>query len=99
METLSLAGARLCGGFSRAPSLTTSGTPGKDKMVQYEFQFAIGTDNAYEVAVLEFGSSSMIGNGVIFTRSWGESARPLFMPEPAPGESRGAGSGSPLARL
>ena len=43
-------------------------------------------------------SSPIIGNGVIFTRSWGESARPLFMPEPAPGPNRGAGSGSPLAR-
>jgi hypothetical protein len=42
--------------FPGAPTLTTSGTPGKDKMVQYEFQTAIGTDNAYEVAVLEFGA-------------------------------------------
>jgi putative endonuclease len=29
----------------------------------------------------------------------GAGARPLFMPEPAPGPNRGAGSGSPLARL
>jgi hypothetical protein len=42
--------------FSAVPTLTTSGTPGKDKMVQYEFQTAIGTDYAYEVAVLEFGT-------------------------------------------
>ena len=42
--------------FPGTATLTTSGTPGKDKMVQYEFQFAIGTDNAYEVAVLEFGT-------------------------------------------
>ena len=41
--------------FPAAPTLTTSGTPGKDKMVQYEFQTAVGTDYAYEVAVLEFG--------------------------------------------
>ncbi len=42
--------------FPIAPKLTTSGTPGKDKMVQYEFQVAIGSENAYEVAVLEFGA-------------------------------------------
>ena len=42
--------------FPGVPTPTTSGTPGKDKMVQYEFQTAIGTANAYEVAVLEFGA-------------------------------------------
>jgi hypothetical protein len=42
--------------FPAAPTLTTTGTPGKDKMVQYEFQTALGTDYAYEVAVLEFGA-------------------------------------------
>src|SRR5579864_6674962 len=42
--------------FPGAPTPTVSGTPGKDKMVQYEFQTAIGVDHAYEVAVLEFGA-------------------------------------------
>jgi len=42
--------------FPRAPELTTSGTPGKDTLVQYEFQAPIGDNYAYEVAVLEFGS-------------------------------------------
>jgi hypothetical protein len=41
--------------FPAAPTLTTSGTPGTDKMVQYEFQAPIGTDYA-EIAVLEFGA-------------------------------------------
>ncbi|HXP03145.1 MAG TPA: hypothetical protein VN808_03425 [Stellaceae bacterium] len=42
--------------FPGSPALTTSGTPDKDKMVQYEFQTAIGTDYAYEIAVLEFSA-------------------------------------------
>jgi hypothetical protein len=42
--------------FPGPPTLTTSGAPGKDKMVEYEFQTAIGSDFAFEVAVLEFGA-------------------------------------------
>jgi hypothetical protein len=42
--------------FPGAPALTLSGTPGKDKMVQYEFQVAADEDHAFEVAVLEFGA-------------------------------------------
>jgi hypothetical protein len=42
--------------FPGAPTLTSSGTPGKDKMVQYEFQVAADEDHAFEVAVLEFGA-------------------------------------------
>jgi hypothetical protein len=42
--------------FPGSPTLTTSGAPDKDKMVQYEFQTAISTGYAYEIAVLEFGA-------------------------------------------
>ena len=42
--------------FPGAPTLTLNGTPGKDKMVQYEFQLAADDDHAFEVAVLEFGA-------------------------------------------
>lgn len=42
--------------FPGEPTLTPSGTPGKDKMVQYEFQVAVDGDHAFEVAVLEFGA-------------------------------------------
>lgn len=42
--------------FPQEPTLTTTGTPGKDTLVQYEFQVAPSDDYAYEVAVLEFGA-------------------------------------------
>ena len=42
--------------FPGTPTLSTSGAPGKDKMVQYEFQVAADEDHAFEVAVLEFGA-------------------------------------------
>jgi len=42
--------------FPGAPTRKHSGTPGKDNMVEYEFQVAPDSDSAFEVAVLEFGT-------------------------------------------